>query len=380
MNPRPKKIAVIGGGPAGAVCAERLARRDREVVVYEGRPGWDKPCAGGLTPALFDEHPWLLELDSKCNKVERATMTFPSGKLDMSLKRKLRIIDRRELNGFLQRRAQNAGALWREGFARRIEQHRDRIVVDGEKYDFVVGADGANSTVRRMVGRPLRREDWAIGVGLYVGETMEPRLVVRMLPDLAAYAWIFPALDRCSVGIMAPVGIATRHEMLKRVRGLANDYFSASAVDSAESFAALLPAVRGGLLFSAELVGERFALVGDAAGLCDPFSGEGIRWAVTSGSLAGRAIALGDTSLYARALDENILPELNASSRLVSRLMRRGPMMLAGVLAPRSGTLESTLSEFVSGSLAYEQLKRTFKRRAAKILRQALFNFYCVQR
>ncbi|HKS95575.1 MAG TPA: FAD-dependent oxidoreductase, partial [Terriglobia bacterium] len=56
-----KRIAIIGGGPAGSMAAETLARGGVPVTVFEEKGTWEKPCGGGLPPRALARYPFLLE-------------------------------------------------------------------------------------------------------------------------------------------------------------------------------------------------------------------------------------------------------------------------------------------------------------------------------
>ncbi|MGA8870239.1 MAG: NAD(P)-binding protein, partial [Candidatus Acidiferrales bacterium] len=54
-------IAIVGGGPAGALCGERLASRGFQVTIFDERLAWEKPCGGGLTHKAIEAYPFLLD-------------------------------------------------------------------------------------------------------------------------------------------------------------------------------------------------------------------------------------------------------------------------------------------------------------------------------
>jgi flavin-dependent dehydrogenase len=56
-----KEIAIVGGGPAGALCGERLASAGFKVTIFDERLAWEKPCGGGLTYKAIEEYPFLLD-------------------------------------------------------------------------------------------------------------------------------------------------------------------------------------------------------------------------------------------------------------------------------------------------------------------------------
>ncbi|MDP8255860.1 MAG: NAD(P)/FAD-dependent oxidoreductase [Candidatus Alcyoniella australis] len=358
MGCRYTKVAIIGGGPAGAVCAEYLARAGCDVTVFEGRVCWEKPCAGGLTPLLFDEFPWMHALDQNCTRADRARIELFDDKIEIELSRPIRMVTRADLARLLRGRTQSAGARWVDRFARTIEPAGPSVLVEGERFDCVVGADGASSSVRRRLSTPLSREDMALSSGLYVPARFQRGIVVRMLPQLCGYAWIFPRPDCTSVGVVGAYAATDGRELRREAERLARDYLPAAAVDAARPFGHPLPAVRGGLLLDDGLWSDRFALVGDAAGLCDQLTGEGIRWAMLSGKLAAEAIAAGEMRRYADALRKRVLPELALCGRYVSRILRRGPLRLAGLFGPRSSLLRRAIDDYLTGSLSYPNFKQ----------------------
>ena len=56
-----KDIAIVGGGPAGALCGERLASQGFHVTIFDERLAWEKPCGGGLTHKAIQAYPFLLD-------------------------------------------------------------------------------------------------------------------------------------------------------------------------------------------------------------------------------------------------------------------------------------------------------------------------------
>ncbi len=56
-----KTVAVLGGGPAGAFAAERLARAGLKAIIFDEKLAWEKPCGGGLTFKAYNEYPFLID-------------------------------------------------------------------------------------------------------------------------------------------------------------------------------------------------------------------------------------------------------------------------------------------------------------------------------
>ncbi len=105
------KIAVLGGGPAGAFAGELLAQAGFAVTIVDERLAWEKPCGGGLTAKALERYPFLADGPAAKRLVERAVLTASNGaQAVLRLRRPMAIYSRRVLNGMLLDRARRAGA------------------------------------------------------------------------------------------------------------------------------------------------------------------------------------------------------------------------------------------------------------------------------
>src|SRR3954453_14705520 len=105
------KVAILGGGPAGAFAAERLASAGVSAVVFDEKLAWEKPCGGGLTWKAWSRYPFLVENDTPRNSIRRTCLNCgdkTSASLDLC--EPLLIYSRFDLNSLLLRRAEHAGA------------------------------------------------------------------------------------------------------------------------------------------------------------------------------------------------------------------------------------------------------------------------------
>ena len=106
-----KRIAIVGGGPAGAFAARELAAAGREIFLFDEKLAWEKPCGGGLTSKALQRWPFLVDSAHQSNWITHCQLVSPSGrKVAFQLDRQIAIFSRFTLNGFLLERAQAAGA------------------------------------------------------------------------------------------------------------------------------------------------------------------------------------------------------------------------------------------------------------------------------
>lgn len=346
-------VIVVGAGPAGASCARRTAELSLSTLVLERavfpRP---KPCASGLSARALERLGSDVEPIVHQN-VDTIRIILGSG---VGLRwqgtaRVLATTTRRELDALLARLAEEAGA--RFEFGRSVssvtpDEHAVSVVVGRERLSarFVVGADGPWSAVRRSIGAPRPRHGGAIYFRVF---SREPE---RLAPfsgtitfDLTAarrgYGWIFPKRDHLNVGVYRQGPLASD------VRGLLEAFVARRALDSWRRegpYAFPVPvAVRPDGLGRGRVV-----LAGDAAGLTDPITGEGISHAVASGRAAAEAVAEAaarggaPADGYRARIVRDVLPEVNVVRTAGNVCYLIGPRALALVVrcpALRSGIM-----------------------------------------
>jgi len=106
-----KTVAVLGGGPAGAFAAERLAQAGLKTIVFDEKLAWEKPCGGGLTYKAYHQYPFLIDNDTPKKLIRSTSLSAPkAGEVNLGLANPLVIYSRFDLNRMLLERAEKAGA------------------------------------------------------------------------------------------------------------------------------------------------------------------------------------------------------------------------------------------------------------------------------
>ncbi|KAL6767879.1 CHLP1 [Auxenochlorella protothecoides x Auxenochlorella symbiontica] len=305
---RPLRVAVIGGGPAGACTAETLAKGGVETYLIERKMDNCKPCGGAIPICMVDEFSLPPEIIDR--RVTKMKMISPSNRevdvgKTLNDKEWIGMCRREVLDDYLRNRAQDLGANVINGLFMRMDQapgdgpftlhynKYDGVSRVGKpstlEVDAVIGADGANSRVAKEIG--AGDYDFAIAfqeriripedkmeyykdlAEMYVGDDVSPDF----------YGWVFPKYDHVAVG----TGTVVNKTAIKQYQQATRDR---SRVKT-----------EGGTIIRVEAhpipehprprrVKGRVALVGDAAGYVTKCSGEGIYFAAKSGRMAAEAI------------------------------------------------------------------------------------------
>ena len=289
-------VAIVGAGPAGSAAAYRLASAGKRVLLLDRATfPRDKPCGGGVTLRAARLLPFSIEpvVEDAVRRVEiglryghRFERTARGGPL-------VYMTQRRRLDEFLLRQAERAGAEVREG-----------TTVDARELDaaVVIGADGCNGSTAKQLGLG---GGIVHGVALEANFPHEARFAGAMVLDIAVvaggYGWVFPKGDHVNVGVG---GDETEGPRLRAELRLMCEAYGVDPDAAAETRGFRLPMRTA----ATKLVNGHAALIGDAAGLVDPFSGDGMYEAFLSGQLVTDAILAGDLQSYAAAVERRIAP------------------------------------------------------------------------
>jgi geranylgeranyl diphosphate/geranylgeranyl-bacteriochlorophyllide a reductase len=377
-------IAIVGGGPAGAMTAEKLARGfaadpngqgPARVVVFEEKFGWEKPCGGGLSHKALRRYPFLLESEGIGKPIQDMEVWAPGGAvLRLRLREPLAIYSRRELNHFLLQRSKNAGAEVIKdrivGFTRLGERWELKGRDECYQADYLVLAAGARSRLRKLLVEDLKPRDFMLTFGYYV-PGQEDLLRIEFFEDFEGYAWSFPRLGHLSVGICGKVGQATMAELQQNLAAFMKRCGFSS--DSAPVFSHLLPSLVVDSWGDLRLAGPGWALVGDVGGLADPVTGEGIYFALRSGELLAEALLGEAPDRYPKEVWDEFGSKLMLGARMCPSFYRGdflGDAVTTRMIqfAARSGTFRNLFQSLIEGTQTYRGLPARLLRSLPKSL------------
>ncbi len=269
------EIIIVGAGPSGLRAALTLAESGKDVLVLEKNSViGQKTCAGGLTIKDIEIIPKNI-VDAEFNYFILHTT---KGAHEVNLgSHPVFTINREKLGQWMAKEAQKAGAEIRtESFVREIKENH--VLINGEEigYDYLVGADGSNSIVRRFLKIPVKKALTALH---YKSKTQRKELEV-FLDDFKKslkYSWIFPHNGFTSIGVG---GWTNRASILRQdLDGMCGRL----ALEKTKLEAFPINFDYRGFAFS------NIFLAGDAAGFASGLTGEGIYQAI----LSGEEVAMG---------------------------------------------------------------------------------------
>jgi flavin-dependent dehydrogenase len=386
--------AVVGAGPAGAWAAYSLARAGARVTIFDGSHPREKPCGGGLTgrtlalvrevldrgevrlvpitSVCFEtetfgtrsrEHPSISRTEARPDLPEVIATQFPLPAGSLPLDAPLAVVSRAAFDSALLAAALEAGArLVPERVLDvsvgsgppRIRTARRETVAG-----FLLGADGAASLVRRRLLGGFSRSQFSLATGYFAYGTTSSEIVLRCTGDPAGYLWSFPRPDHLAIGICAQADSADTGPLREYVAR----WVSGSCVSPARlvPYSWPIPSLSHAD-FSRQRPGAgRWMLLGDAAGLVDPLTREGIYFAIKSGELAAAALTDGGAApapAYVDRLRAEVFSELNRAAVLKKGFFSpRFTCLLVEALG-RSEPVRRIMVDLIAGRQPYAGLRR----------------------
>ena len=318
------RIAIVGAGPAGCHLAHRLGNSDHEILLFDPRAPYEKPCGGGLTSLVGRLFPDVMALPFARHCSPRLVLRASDGsQVEQDLgSAAWSFVSRADLGqALLDRALANANVRFITEKVTDLQPEGDRWrlrTAQGQAHltDFLVGADGVRSIVRKRLIGPIPRRHLSLVVGYRVLGAPDA-IVIQTYADLEGYLWSFPGPDHANIGIGGRLGTVPPDELWQRVdRCIYEMCPNARRVDR---WAALVPTAHDSTLWDTPCAGTGWALLGDAAGHVYPPTGEGIAYALWSADLLAEAFLQHTPALYESLWRERYGKEL-ASAAAMARI------------------------------------------------------------
>jgi len=340
-------VIVVGAGPAGSSAARVAAEAGARVLLLDrARFPRYKTCGGGITGFSLNAMP------------DSARAAFEAEITDFGLSRRgrdrvmlhddapfLGMVQRETFDQLLVDAAVGAGAVFRDGATvRGLTEDDEGVTVRLEGEDLwarvVVGADGSNGRTSGYVGVEFAGSDLGLEVELAAsGHDWSHTALFDWGADRGSYAWLFPKRDALTIGVIQRTGLpdATRDylELWLRQLGLAGATRVRESGHLTRWRSRRSPLRRGSVL-----------VAGEAAGLLEPWTREGISFALRSGVLAGAASASAARAAdagsraaaldgYVTAVERDLVPQIQTGAAMLT-VLERTPRLLHRVLAHTS--------------------------------------------
>lgn len=371
-------VIVVGSGPAGSTCAIECAKQGLHVAVIEklSHPRV-KVCGGGVVKRAYDACP--INIDASVGKkVYQIDLMWHRSRLKLSTKQKDPII-------YMVQRKNLDKQLLDEALAQDVDYYPNTILTSiKEKHEevevtskelkltsqWLIGADGASGTTAKLAGwqEAVVNSVPAIDAEIVVTPELASKLATTRFDFDAikqGYGWVFPKGDHFSIGIGAFQPNPTSNKKGKKEPSLREHFDSylkflnitKENIISIKQKGFVIP-----LSSRADGVAKnRVLLVGDAAGLADPLTAEGISAAILSGKFAAESIHCPANNLtvaqtYIKKLEKELLIDLRVSEKL-SRLLYQYPSLSKFFLAVSKKRSIKAISAIFTGERRFSQLQ-----------------------
>lgn len=274
-------VVIVGAGPAGLRCAEILAKNNKRVLVLEkNKIIGSKVCAGGVTSEIINSIVTNKIIQRKFKKVTFKT-PFQNTELGNG-KYWIATIYRKDLGKYMAKNSMKAGSEIRMNSEVKKINNNFLIVNNSEKvyFDYLIGADGSNSIVRKSLG--IKTNNF-LQAYQYITSKKFKDMEIIIDPEKfgPCYLWIFPYKNKTSVG----TGVNLAKNIKKPILGVSNERVRENFDNFCKKRFDIKKAKFEAAIINYDYQGHEFGnkfLIGDAGGFASGLTGEGICFAIHS--------------------------------------------------------------------------------------------------
>jgi flavin-dependent dehydrogenase len=332
------------------------------VAIVDGSHPREKSCGGGVTARAMK----LPEDDALSEGCAISAAIFEAdgtrAQVTIASDDALTVFPRAVFDAALLGQAVTAGADHIAMRARAIDRSDGCWIVGCPsgpvKARWLLGADGPSGIVRKHVFRPFDRHQLSIAAGSFVDGVASSELVVRFVDDPPGYLWSFPRPDHLAVGACAQA-TETSTALLHEVTDRWLTSYAPAAGRPRRRYAWPIPSLSPRDLERERPSGPNWMLLGDAAGLVDPITREGIFFAMRSGQLAAAALGTHEPGrAYQTSIRDEIHSELRRAAALKASFFRPRFTRLLIEALNHSAAIRAVMIDLIAGRQDYASLKR----------------------
>jgi flavin-dependent dehydrogenase len=373
------RICIVGARLSGSYAALLLAKQGHQVWLLDDSTEKEKPCGGGVTAKAIGTTRWFHEHPLPHTRVDLLRlMTLDGRRSELPLRDPIRIFARFTLDSALLGSALLAGARFIPERANAFLPTGNGWVVRARKFeieaDYLIGADGATSSVRRAVTTRFSAPDLSLALGFYLPGQYHRDTIITVFQEngFSGYLWAFPRVDHLSVGILRWLPQAVASDLRRRVNLFISEHYP-HANEQKKLYAANIPCLSRESLFRQRVCGKNWALLGDAAGFVDAVTGEGISFALRSAELLAESFRREEPLQYETAWRRDFGAGLLKAAEWRDRFY--GGTLLLQAFTKRalqilrhSATVRALTNDLVCGLRSYEVIPMQLILKSPRIL------------